>query len=293
MEITTAKYCGVMCEPYCPQILWGNSFHPGGPKQEFLKMEDFSLAMDRTPKDVVIVFAGHSEPFMNPKGLQMIELALDQGRRVELFSTLVNYKVQDVPRLTGRLSRFVWHVPDGKVAHIPKGDLYWETVKAVLDGPDAWDINGYSRMDGVFKSNERAGNCDGAPPRHIKGPFFCRKLGTPQFVMLPDLRLVLCCMDWSLKNVVGTLKEKTYDEIANDEPYRRLVRARLSLDGPHDPGDCRACTVPRTLGKETIYRAYKFGQRYFGSSQGAPEAGGGHGLASDGKETDRISLEPA
>ena len=290
LEITTAKLCSVLCEPFCPQLKFREAY--GGPKQAFLTMEDFTLAMERTPKDVVIVFAGHSEPFMNPRGMDMVELALDQGREVELFSTLVGLRASEVGRLTGRLSRFVWHVPDNQgIAHIPLTDSYWATVREVLA---RWDINGYSRMDGIFKSNERAGNCSDAKPRHIKGIFFCRKLGTPQFVMLPDMRVLLCCMDWSIRNVVGSLREKTYNQIAADEPYRRLMAERFKMDGPHEPGDCRACTVPRTLKNEAMYQAYKWGQRRFGSSQGAPAAGGGHGLESAGKETAKdLELEPA
>ena len=103
---------------------------------------------------------------MNPRGMDMVELALDQGREVELFSTLVGLRASEVGRLTGRLSRFVWHVPDNQgIAHIPLTDSYWATVREVLA---RWDINGYSRMDGIFKSNERAGNCSDAKPRHIK-----------------------------------------------------------------------------------------------------------------------------
>ena len=93
---------------------------------------------------------------------------------------------------------------------------------------------------------------------------------------------------------MGSLREKTYNQIAADEPYRRLMAERFKMDGPHEPGDCRACTVPRTLKNEAMYQAYKWGQRRFGSSQGAPAAGAGHGLESGGKKLRRIlELEPA
>ena len=52
LEITTAKLCSVLCEPFCPQLKFREAY--GGPKQAFLTMEDFTLAMERTPKDVVI-----------------------------------------------------------------------------------------------------------------------------------------------------------------------------------------------------------------------------------------------
>ena len=45
-----------------------------------------------------------------------------------------------------------------------------------------------------FISNERAGQCNDSPKRHVRGWFFCEKLLSGQFVMLPNCDVVLCCI---------------------------------------------------------------------------------------------------
>ena len=296
VELTLAKVCSVNCAPMCPQMKAREAYGDG---DVLLSMDNFKTALDHIPKDVDIVFAGHAEPFMNRNAVEMMEMAHSEGRRVELFSTLVGLSEEDVPRLVNAVDKFVWHLPDNKgIAHINKDERYWKTLGAILD---QMDIHGYSRMDGTFKSNERAGNCDNAEPFHFKGPFYCRKLTTPQFVMLPDGRTLLCCMDWGspvlgedgktelkFKHIVGNLLIQTFDEIARDKPYREISAGMHHWD---DDILCRSCTVPRSIPRELMYRGYKLGQRYMGGSQGGPKATE-HGIGLGGSESDRkMTLE--
>lgn len=298
VELTLAKVCSVNCAPMCPQMKAREAYGKG---DILLSMDNFRTALDHIPKDVDIVFAGHAEPFMNRHAIDMMEVAHSEGRRVELFSTLVGLSKDDVPRLVKSVNKFVIHLPDNKgIAHINMDDRYMRTLKAVLE---QMDIDGYSRMDGTFKSNERAGNCDNAEPFHFKGPFYCRKLTTPQFVMLPDGRTLLCCMDWGsptqtedgktelkFKHIVGNLLVQTFDEIATSEPYRKVASSMYHWD---DDVLCRSCTVPRSIPREMMYRTYKLAQGYFGSSQGGPKATE-HGIGLGGSEDDRkIPLKTA
>ena len=251
LEVTTAKNCSVNCYPFCPQLKFREAYGDAG---DFLSFEDFSMALSHTPKDVQITFGGFSEPFLNRRALDMIELAKKEGHRVVLFSTLTGLRREDVARLK-EVDYFGLHLPDDRgIAKIPVTENYKETLMEVLK---ELRIDAYFRMDEGFESNERAGNCDGAPVRHVRGPFYCGALVQPAFVMLPSCDVILCCMDWQLKHRLGSLLETTYDEMTQGEEFRRIAANRWRWDGDTL---CRGCKFPISLQRRAVLRVYQVGR---------------------------------
>ena len=245
LEITTVKTCSVDCHPFCPQRKFRAAY---GSETNLLSFGDFQTALSHVPKEVPINFAGFSEPFLNRKGLDMLEYAYNQGHTVLLFSTLVGLRPDDIDRL--KAVKFDWfslHLPDPNgIAQIARTPNYEKTLSRVMFEVQ---IDDYSRMDDKFVSNERAGNCDNAPRRHVKGPFYCSKLVKPQFVMLPNCDVVLCCMDWGLKHRLGNLKTQTFDEIANSDEFTRIARNRWRMDGDTL---CRSCKWALPMGRHAV-----------------------------------------
>jgi hypothetical protein len=254
LEITTVKNCTVDCYPYCPQLKFREAY---GNDPNVLSFENFKTVIDKLPREVEIDLSGFSEPFLNPKGLEMAEYLAFKGFKVSLYSTLVGLTPARVERLARiKFEHFCLHLPEpNHTAKIKITENYKNTLAAAIT---TMQINEVSIMNDAFISNERAANCDDAKPRHNRGPFHCKKLVTPEFVMLPNCDVVLCCMDWQMQHNLGNLLSQSYEEIMQSEAYRRIARNRWFLDGDTL---CRSCkwATPKALhaltnAKEAVMR---------------------------------------
>lgn len=225
----------------CPQkSVFRPAFEYAGPAANLLSYDDFVQALETVPRKIRISFAGFSEPFLNNRTLDMMEYARKRGHELSLFSTLVGLKREQVPKLKEIAPEiFVLHEPDNRgIAKIKITQAYMETFfEVITNGPR---ITNRSIMDNSFVSNERAGNCDGVAPRHVFGPIHCMagKFLHPEFVMLPNCDLQICCMDWGLKHRMGNLLVQTWDDVVNAEPYQAILRESRRFDGN---SLCRSC----------------------------------------------------
>ena len=254
LQISTVKTCSMNCYPYCPQLKFREAY---GNRADFLSFDDFALALSKTPKDVQITFSGFAEPFLNIRALDMIELARSEGFRVALFSTLVGLRAEKVEKLKDSLDYFCIHLPDDRgIAHIPMNDGHKETLMAAFQ---TLKIDDYSRMSDEFGFNDRAGSCDKMKHRHVKGPFFCQMLITPQPVMLPDMRMTFCCQDFQLHHIIGDMRTQTFDEITKGEEFKNIAANRWRWDGDTI---CRSCLIARPLHKQGVYEVYLRGRRW-------------------------------
>jgi len=242
LEITTVKNCSVNCYPYCPQLKFREAY---GSNPNLLSFENFRIVIDKLPTEVGIDFSGFSEPFLNPKALEMIEYADSKGFKMTLYSTLVGLKAAKIDRLAKiKFAHFSLHLPEpNHIAQIKITENYKNTLMAAIT---KMQIHGVSIMNDTFISNERAANCDDTKPRHNRGPFHCKKLVSPEFVMLPNCDVVLCCMDWQMQHNLGNLLLQSYQEIAESEAYRRIAHNSWFLDGDTL---CRSCkwAIPKAL----------------------------------------------
>jgi sulfatase maturation enzyme AslB (radical SAM superfamily) len=231
LEITTISKCTIDCK-YCPQ----QTFQEHYQGNTMLTLEDFKKALSKVPKNVAIHFSGFSEPFLNPQCLDMIEHAHRKGHKIVVYSTLIGLKTKNVEKLTDCNPEMILHLPDklGN-AKIPVTETYKKTLDTVLK---KINVTGYYIMDDNFISNERAGQCNDTPQRHVRGWFFCEKLLGSQFVMLPNCDVVLCCMDYGLKHTVGNLLMQSWQEIVNSKEYQKVRANRFKVDGDVL---CRSC----------------------------------------------------
>jgi len=252
LEITTVSKCSINCS-YCPQQTFQE--HYNGTKM--LTLEDFKKAVSKVPKKVAIHFSGFAESFLNPQCLDMIEYAHSKGHKIVLFSTLVGLKPENLKRLKGCDPEVILHLPDklGN-AKIPVTENYKKTLDAVLKN---LNVTGYYIMDEKFISNERAGQCNDFPKRHVRGWFFCEKLIGSQFVLLPNCDVVLCCMDYGLKHPVGNLLKHSWNEIINSKEYQKVRANRYKLDGNVL---CRSC-VWASLSFRLKYYLKRILQKYY------------------------------
>jgi radical SAM protein with 4Fe4S-binding SPASM domain len=251
LEITTVSRCVLDCS-FCPQHVFQEHYH--GCKT--LPLAGFKTALSKVPNYVKIHFSGFAEPFLNPQCLDMIEYAHSEGFKIVLFSTLFGLESKNIERLRNCNVELILHLPDALGnAKIPVTDEYKKTLLTALKRLHTTSL---CVMDEQFISNERAGYCKNAPKRHARGWFWCEKLLFPQFVMLPNCDVVLCCMDYGLSNNLGNLKKQSWLEIVNSTEYQRARANSFQTDGDLL---CRKCVWVSPCYRCTYY-AKRLVQRY-------------------------------
>lgn len=267
MEITTSIGCPVGCK-FCPQKLFVNKYKSID-KNAPLKfpLNDYRKCLDAIPTTVEICFSGFSEPFLNKNCAEMIKYAFDRGHPVSLNSTLVgltdkcfNY-MQDVMFRRVRL-----HLPDtNDYCNIKVTDDYLKLLDKFLstiqsekfiyvshdnDTPAAVKntINN-SPYPYVYpyklekEIHDRAGNLDNdlAPcTPFLKGAIYCGKgARMPNYnILLPNGMVLLCCMDFDMKHVLGNLLTMGYEELFECDEMEKLNQA---FDDDKMELICRTC----------------------------------------------------
>lgn len=263
IEITTKIGCKVNCK-FCPQsTLIQKYFENDVDRASVMSLETFSECLNKLPQNCMLMFCGMSEPLLNPECLEMMRLAVSSNRTVDLYTTLVGADASLIEQLSKIPFGFVvLHLADKYgYANIPVSDEYYKMVEMLVnqkrkDGrPFVNMCNAQAEPDEklleicegkyeIFTTmTDRAGNLN--DPRLLKkeglsGPLSCSLCG-PKLdhnILLPDGTLLLCCMDYGMKHVLGNLLENSYEEILNGNEAARVKRAML---GGED-ALCRHCS---------------------------------------------------
>ncbi|MCF6237888.1 MAG: SPASM domain-containing protein [Candidatus Marinimicrobia bacterium] len=78
-------------------------------------------------------------------------------------------------------------------------------------------------------------------------------------VILWDGRVVPCCMDYDAKHVLGNIKEKSLEQIFNDEPMQAL--RQLHVEGRvSESALCRGCSAPTKVDGALMNLAGRLGK---------------------------------
>lgn len=271
IEVTTVIGCKVNCK-FCPQDLLINKYFENNVKREYkMSMETFSKCLEHLPKECNIKFCGMAEPFLNPLCTDMILKAYETGREIELFTTLVGADKQSVEKIWDLPFTMVnIHVPDeNQYANIPLTDEYYELLKLVLEHkkPDGSafvnmcnsqaeplknikEICSARGYEIITTLNDRAGNLEGNElvSRHNgDGKLVCTLCGENlnHNVLLPDGTLLLCCVDYSMKHILGNLVEEEYEKIMNNDEVKNIkdgLQGNVAIDIL-----CRKCSYANRI----------------------------------------------
>jgi hypothetical protein len=250
MELTTMIGCPLMCT-FCPQ---DNLREEYGTGQKYMKQVDLTKMLVKLPKDTRIDFSGMSEPWANPECTDMLEEVLYMGFNVAIYTTL--YGMKDPERVRKVLENhpnqvevIMLHLPDanGNMKGW-KNSEKWQHAIAVMShtkvpcgiGAMTMDSSGLvhpelqkmvGRLPG-WKGHTRADSLD---TEQVAGQaisitpmntFSLTCASTPFYdrnVLLPNGDVVLCCMDYNLKHVIGNLLDQTYEEIFQGKPLLDLI----------------------------------------------------------------------
>lgn len=265
LDITTMVGCSINCR-YCPQnVLLKSYFKDNNKRERYMTVDTLRKCMEHMPGNVSYQFGGMAEAFLNPDCLELIHMVCDTKHTVNLYTTLAGmteemlYKVMDLP-----IEYVTLHVADAKgYAKIPATDEYYRLLEIAVNSKKR---NGSmfidmcnsqaepdNRVSEICKGKyiitstllDRAGNLEGenlVRKRIESGKITCGICGNSlnKNELLPDGTLLLCCMDYGMKHVLGNLKNQTYEEILNGREMQK-VRAGMESDFEKDIL-CRSCS---------------------------------------------------
>lgn len=248
--ITTQAGCSVGCE-YCPQNVFIKKYHNlhGGGQEAILTLEQFKKYLGNIPRSVLIYFAGFAEPFLNSECSAMIQYAYEQGYNINTFTTLIGLTETILDEIFDK-TNFVIHLPDEEnKTGIVINEAYTNLVKKIFELNDRerrillisapMGINKkllpYIPKDIVIHSEaiDRAGNVKELPGYNLSGAVTCERTYNrlDRNVLLPNGDLLLCCNDWSLKNILGNLKEQTWMDIMEGKKAGDFRKSMLCMEG--------------------------------------------------------------
>lgn len=259
MEFTLDIGCKLNCE-WCPQDKLVAAY--GSSKRSFTT-ELFRSMIEKLPEPVEIHFSGMSEPLLNPEWVFMTAISFLMKRRVKVFTTLWGANWSAIDYLcSSPLAELVIHLPSSQAKERLKltEEHYWR-IKHVLETPveaeglvfncdrstpqELLDI--LDRDPACYRIN-RAGNLPGGQELNHRGPIECARdgQGLCNNVVLPDGRVLLCCMDYSMQHVIGNLVTGTYDSL---EEGRKEIRAELNTETSTTL--CRKCHLAVPAGSRS------------------------------------------
>jgi radical SAM protein with 4Fe4S-binding SPASM domain len=285
LEITTMVGCPLMCT-FCPQAGLKAAYQPDR-GNKYLTFENFKAVLDKVPRHVRIDFSGMSEPWANDECTDMLRHALENGRRVAVYTTLYGMSESDSVVVAALLEKYRSQI-DVLCLHLPdstsnmKGWKYseeWERVflrfKRFVDdrffkSVSMMTMDGSGQIHprlshlkirlGKWHGHTRAGSLDESnvgdqklveSPRH-ELPVTCHS--TPFYdnnVLLPNGDVVICCMDYNLKHVIGNLLQQDYYDIWNNTAFLKLADTNRR-QGFSNESICKSCTVAQT--HDAIFR---------------------------------------
>jgi hypothetical protein len=205
-----------------------------------------------------------SEPFLNKECTKMILYAFSKGHRIFLCTTMVGMKKEDLQVILNRVFKadkgctIILHLPaNEKIENIKVDKEYLECLTAILEANVTVEYHHHGNkvnrkiakklklmeIAPIFiKPKLRAGNLmiKGVPVQKRKlGKLSCYRHNLDGFMVLPDGRVVLCCMDYSIKHFMGNLVTSSYQSI-RDGKENRLINESL-LDDRKEDILCRYC----------------------------------------------------
>lgn len=268
LEITPKAGCSVHCR-YCPQDIFCHAYFADKDRASMMELDLYKKCVDKTPPDCIIIFAGFVEPFFHPQAVEMMRYAADTGRDVSLYTTMVGMTPKVFEEIkTIPFYEVVLHTPDDEgYANIPMTEEYFEVLDMVLDAkkPDGRPFIDYANCQGtphreilkhtsgkILITNElvdRAGNItyeEVYENSKKKGPILCeRARDLNHNILLPDGSVVLCCMDFGMKHVLGNLSGKSYEELLTGEEMQQIKGAMQKETGEII---CRQCSSAVEIG---------------------------------------------
>jgi hypothetical protein len=270
LEITTKIGCSCNCY-YCPQQKLLKNYYGRYKENDavsIMSFETFKNCIDKLPTSCRVDFSGMSEPWLNSECTKMLSYAYSKGFELAVYTTLVGMNFDDFETIKEfKFEEFVVHIPDAeKKIHINITRQYRDLLHEILiyrqkDGkrlvtgischadihPDLKDVVP-DDIKIINKLHDRAGNVKvgEVTSKSIRGEIICSNCGRNlnYNILLPDGSVVMCCMDYELKHILGNLLTQGWEDI-----HSGLVANEVKKGFSDDTIDilCRNCVNAKNI----------------------------------------------
>jgi Iron-sulfur cluster-binding domain len=277
LEITTMIGCPLMCN-YCPQDNLRDAY---GDDVKYMSLDTFKTAIDKIPVSTKIDFSGMAEAWVNPDCTAMLEYALARGHRVAIYTTLYNWDQTTVEQVCALLTQYARQIVTVNI-HMPdkpgnmrgwKYSTEWEMAFRTLTeliphlgiNLEAMTMSDHGEIhDSLAHMNlrlyswvgmDRAGSLNleqiKEQPinfvRDLPGSITCAATDFyDNNVLLPNGDVVLCCMDYDTKHIIGNLLTQSYAELFTGPELTRIKELNLNPCAT-DKTLCRTCTGAKVI----------------------------------------------
>jgi Iron-sulfur cluster-binding domain len=272
MELTTMVGCPLMCS-FCPQENLRTQY---GTSTKYMSQLDLTKMLVKLPKDTRIDFSGMAEPWANPECTSMLEEVLYMGFDVAIYTTL--YGMKEPARVKkvledhkNQVKVFMLHLPDANknmtgwkltqewmnalevmmTLELPIGAMTMDKtgfvapeLQHIIGRLPSWQ--GHTRADSL-NLEQIGGQTNISITPHNSFSLTCAS--TPFYdrnVLLPNGDVVLCCMDYNLKHIIGNLLTQSYEEIFKGKPLLDLIEINESPEYSKC-SICKSCENIREL----------------------------------------------
>ncbi len=270
IEVTLSIGCKLDCH-YCPQkLLLNQYFSKNANRSSMMSFETFKKILSKVKRGGTVCFSGMCEAFLNPDCDDMILYAYEKGFKINLLTTLIGFKKESFQKLEKvEFDEITLHIPDAE------GNSKFDITDTYLDNlqtfHDKFKITSYSCHGSIHPAVQkylnqmdsfsnhminRAGNLDYGAEYHPKGEIICM-VGTIESYgnwtpeVLPDGTLLLCCMDYGMKHVLGNLLDMGVNEIMHGPEYKK-IQMGMKNDGVDIL--CRKCSGAIEVLKTPAYK---------------------------------------
>jgi hypothetical protein len=273
LEITTMIGCPLMCN-FCPQDNLRDAY--GTDDAKYMSLDTFKTALSKVPLNTRIDFSGMSEAWVNPACTDMLEHALSMKHNVAVYSTLYNWTVDTARRIEklfyqyrNQIEVFSVHFPDeyGNMKGWKYSDEWIEVFKIITTAVqnagiklEAMTMSDHGRIHkdlqhlGIQLYNwfghDRAGSLNREQVKEQtvnfiekhERPVRCSKtINYDQHVLLPNGDVVLCCMDYNTKHILGNLITDSYQDLFTGPGMISLLRENTQTCYS-SASLCKSCT---------------------------------------------------
>ena len=278
LDVTTWVGCSVDCK-FCPQDLFIRKyFESNKVRESILSRETLRRCISNMPQDYAIQFGGFSEPFLNPFCIELIEDICSLGKTIDLYTTLVGLNEEMLRRVMELpINCVCLHIADEQgYAKIPPTEEYYRMLEMAVnylraDGRPFVDMcNAQAKptrraldicrgkYDIPYTLLDRGGNLEGedlVSKQISSGKISCGVCGSKlnKNELLPDGTVLLCCMDYGMKHVLGNLKEQPYEEIINSHEIQK-IRQGMEEDYQKEIL-CRKCSCANLIDESVHFPA--------------------------------------
>jgi radical SAM protein with 4Fe4S-binding SPASM domain len=247
-------------------------------ESKYLLFDDFQKILNKIPHHVDIHFSGMAEPWINKDCTLMLEHALISGRKVAIYTTLYGMRdgesrsvVELITKYRFQIKTLCLHLPDadGHMKGWRPSENYTNSLYDFLKLRKKNTISDFRIMtmsgSGTFHplltpilgndiklpkwwGHSRAGSLQTnvldstgihqlvahqAPISCVYTPFYDNN------VLLPNGDLLLCCMDYGRRHVIGNILDTDYYEIFQSDVMNKIRIENQKVDGANTI--CRNC----------------------------------------------------